>query len=120
MNTIIEQKKWRVSKALDMKFGEPHIPCRYGIVRQYDDGDLDVWVMTTRMAARLAKTWPVKKSYDDGALFIRPFSDLDKVCTVLRGRRKRVLSAESMVKLRERAKSLSKYRKSQLSGSSAS
>jgi hypothetical protein len=92
MNTIIEQLNWRVSKARDMKWGEPYIQCRYGIIRQYDDGDLDVWVMNTRVASRLENTWKAKKHYDEGALFIQPYADLDVACRFLKARKRRKVS----------------------------
>lgn len=94
MNTITEQINWRVSKARDMKWGEPYIQCKYGIITQYDDGDLDVWATTTRTAAKLEKIWTPKKHYDDGAMFIRPFADLDQACLILKARKRRKVSSE--------------------------
>lgn len=92
MNTITEQKNWRVSKARDMKWGEPYIACKYGLIRQYDDGDLDVWVTAIRIANRLEKVWKAKKHYDDGALFIRPYTDLDQASLILKARKRRKVS----------------------------
>jgi hypothetical protein len=86
---ITQQNKWKVSKSRDMRWGEPYIPCKYGLIRQYDDGDLDVWVTTTRMSAKLEKIWKVKKRYDDWASFIRPFTDLDQACRILKARKRR-------------------------------
>lgn len=93
MNTITEQKNWRVSKARDMTLGEPYIRCRYGVVRQYDDGEIDVWVTNVRVFLRLEKIWKAKKHYDDGGLFIRPWGDLNQVCLVLKARKRRKVSA---------------------------
>lgn len=85
-----------------MRWGEPYIQCRYGIIRQYDDGDLDVWAINTRIAVRIERLWPAKKHYDDGALFIRPFADLDVACRLLKARKRRKVSAE----MRERGRIL--------------
>ena len=101
MNTLITQSKWRVSKARDMKYGELYIPCKYGVIRQYNDGDLDIWITNSRIAKRMANLWPVKKDWDGEALFIRPFSDLDIACKNLKARKKRQVSPETLLKLRE-------------------
>ena len=90
-----------------MRFGEPYIQCRYGIIRQYDDGDLDVWAINTRIAARVERIWPAKKHYDDGASFIRPFADLDQACLILKARKRRKVTAQMREKgriLAERTK----------------
>lgn len=109
MNTITEQMNWKVSKARDLKWGEPYIQCRYGIITQFDDGDLDIWVMNSRISTRIERIWTAKKHYDDGAAFIRPFSDLDQACLVLKARKRKKVSdkmREAGKRLAERAKAI--------------
>jgi len=107
METITEQNRWKVSKALDMTFGEPYIRGKYGIIRQISDGNIDVWATNRRISIRLEKTWKAKQHYDDGALFIRPFSDLDTACLILKCRKRRKVTD----KMREAGKRLSEYQK---------
>lgn len=107
MNTITEQNRWRVSKARDMKWGEPYIAGRYGVIRQYLDGDIDIWVTAIRIANRMEKLWKAKKHYDDGALFIQPFDDLDVACRFLKARARRKVTTSMRLRgqmLAERAR----------------
>jgi len=82
--------------------GEPAVLGRFGQVTWYLDGGLDVWVRNPRVANKLKKLWAAKSNYDDGALFVRPASDLDIACKAIRARRKKAVT-EAM---RERGRAL--------------
>lgn len=59
---------------------------------------LDIWVLNTRIAKTLELTWKAKNHYDDGALFIRPWSDLDEAAKALKCSKRWYLSPERKAK----------------------
>lgn len=102
MINLKDQKKWRVI----IDNGEYVIKGKFGQVSVYGDNELDIWVCTwepalsdqwPQMAKRSERRsnrmeregWKAKQHYDDGGLFIRPFSDLDKACIYIKAGRKR-------------------------------
>ena len=111
MENLITQKRWKVAKGSEMRYGEPFIPCRYGVIRQYDDGDLDIWTSNIRIANKISTIWTPKRRFDDGAFYIRPYSDLDQACQLLKARKRRRVTPE----MRERGIRLYRYRKTILS-----
>ena len=101
-----EQKRWRIKRLID---NEPAIVGKYGQITRFPDGDLDVWITNVPVARRTERNgWKVKNHYDDGALFIRPFEDLDAAARIIRAPKRRHLSPEQKAKAVER---LAKYRK---------
>src|SRR5258708_310804 len=81
-------ESWRVSR-IDK---EPMILGRRGQIAWYREGDLDVWAKNTRIAKRLEHRLKAKAHYYDGALFIRPPSDLDAACMAIKAYRRRRVS----------------------------
>lgn len=100
---IDTQRVWRTVS----EEGERVIRGKRGLVSQYPDGDLDVWVTHLRSSRTMERSgWKAKNHYDDGALFIRPFSDLDKAAKYIKAKRRRVMSpAQKAVLEAARAKS---------------
>ena len=89
---LSEQRKWRISIVDDR---ERVIKGKYGLISQYPDGDLDVWITTNRIALQVERSgWKAEGHYDDGAYFIRPYEDLDKACKWIKARKRRVISPE--------------------------
>ena len=106
MISLTDQKRWKTS----IINGEYVIRGKFGQVALYEDGDLDVWICTwerhpdkwdeamkrsyrrSRFVER--KGWKATQHYDDGALFIRPPSDLDRACLFIKANRKRFLGIE--------------------------
>lgn len=62
---------------------------KFGQITTYCPGELDVWIKNMRQALKAERFWPVKNSYDDGALFIRPDADLDLACRLIRAPKRR-------------------------------
>jgi hypothetical protein len=102
-NVLREQSMWKVGR--DKDSGESVCTGKYGVIHEYGANELDIWVTNLRCANRIEKTgWKAKNHYDDGALFIRPFSDLDKTAKALKCRKRRQVT-EAM---RERGRSLAR------------
>ena len=86
MNTVATQRTWK--RFHDLEDNEWVIRGKYEQVADYAPGELDVWVQTLHRAQRMEREgWKVKNHYDDGALFIRPFSDLDAACRYIKARK---------------------------------
>lgn len=111
--TIKDQRMWRVKPDEE---GESAIKGKYGIIHQYADGDLDIWITAMRVS-KLAERqgWKAAAHYDDGAYFVRPYSDLNKACQYIRARKKIVLSLEQRT---TRAERLAKWRQQKAIASS--
>lgn len=109
METLLDQKRWRVIKNGDNTYS---IIGKLGEITEYGDGDLDVWIHApeqTEVAYRRShrravaverEGWKVKNHYDDGALFVRQFSDLDKACVYIKAKRKRQVSEKTLAHLK--------------------
>ena len=92
---LTDQTIWRLKRNEE---GDPELKGKYGRITVYG-GLLDVWVTNTRIALRIEHMgWKAISHYDDGALFLRPFSDLHLAAKTLRCPRKRHLSAEARQK----------------------
>lgn len=96
---LSDQKRWRTTVSED---GDREIVGKYGTICQYEDGDLDVWVTNKRVACRLEKCWTAEQHYDDAALFIRPYSDLNYAAKIIRARKRRHMSPEQKKKAVEK------------------
>lgn len=126
METIETQKRW---KTIFVE-GERVIRGKFGQVAEYDDGDLDVWICTwerdpekveksakrshRRAAFVESKGWKAANHYDDGALFIRPFQDLDKACRFIKARRRRQVTEAMRQRGRQLAQNLAARKKDPL------
>ena len=118
MNAIKDQTRWRISKGDD---GDYRILGKWGEIHDHVDG-LDVWIHAFKPTEELekrserranwieAKGWKAKQHYDDGALFIRPFSDLDLACKFIKASKRRHLSEEQRKRAVERLQN-SQFRK---------
>lgn len=95
MLTLKTQDRYKAVKVC----GEWAIIGKWGQIALYCDGSLDVWVKTPRRANKMALIWSARSTYDDGACFIRPFSDLAVACSTIKARKKRHLSPETREKL---------------------
>jgi len=85
--------------------GDPVVRGRHGVISQYKDGDLDVWVTNLRVALRVERGgWKAKNHYDDGAVFVRPFGDLDRAARYIQANKRRTLSPEGRLAMIERLK----------------
>lgn len=103
MSLLQSQTRWR-TVFLD---GDYVVRGKLGQVALTVDGKLDVWVCDwTNTDSGMKRShrrgvhgeslgWTAQKHYDDGALFIRPFSDLDAACRLILAPRKRHMSPES-------------------------
>lgn len=85
------QKKWRVTLNDENDY---QLKGKYGAITVCPDGDLDVWVKNIRVFLRMERVWKAKQHWDDGGLFVRPYSDLDVIAKHLRCAKKRQISPE--------------------------
>lgn len=91
MNRIEDQKDWRVWRDEE---GQPTLRGRYGVISQYKNGDLDVWVKNVRRFNQMERFWKARQHWDDGGLFIQPYADLNLACRYLKCRKRRKMSPE--------------------------
>ena len=113
MERLNEQTRWKATR----EDGEWLIRGKRGLIGLYPDGDLEVWVTNTHVAPQLEREgWSAEMHYDDGALFIRPYEDLDKACVAIKARRRRHMSAASRAVASER---LARFRKANVASNPA-
>ncbi len=87
------QKLWKVTLNDENDYV---LQGKRGVISVYPDGDLDVWVTNLR-ASRVIELqgWKAKNHYDDGAVFVRPYADLDKAAKFIKAKKRRYLSPEA-------------------------
>ena len=98
---IKDQKRWRV---IVNEEGDHEIKGKRGHITQYPDGNLNVWLIWHRPSYtdKIKKMgWKPKNHYDDGALFIRPYSDLDLAAKLLKCPKRRQVTETQRLKLKE-------------------
>lgn len=127
MTSLKDQKSWQTT----IENLEYVIKGKFGQVSLYSDGTLDVWVCTWEPATsdkwdKEAKRsehrsnkmerlgWKAIQHYDDGGLFVRPFSDLDRACIFIKAKRKRTYSPDALQKMVERARTMAAMNKTRL------
>lgn len=111
MPSLKDQTRWKVTKP----DGYPIIKGKRGTVDQYDDGDINVWITNLRVTNKC--TWPPLHTYDDGADYCRPFSDLDHACKLIKARKRRQVTEAMRQRGREAmARMRSAVKKSGLNG----
>ncbi len=88
-----DQRTWRITRDED----EWCIRGKKGVIHQFEDGYLDVWVTDLRLSKRMERAgWEAKNHYDDGALFIRPYEDLNRACRWIQAKKRRVMSPKQL------------------------
>lgn len=93
MDSLKDQKNWKAT----LEEGEYVIRGKRGLISQYSDGNLNVWILNTRIATKASMVWKSLHTYDDGADFKIDFNlrDLDKACKFIQAKKKRHLSPEA-------------------------
>lgn len=114
LKDLRDQKRYRTTKLYD----EYVIVGKWGQVSLHSEGDLDVWITNIRKANKAELIWKARSTYDDGACFIRPETDLDQACQFIKARKKRQVTPAMRQKGRELAARFNPYVKKALLGTS--
>ncbi|OGR91359.1 MAG: hypothetical protein A2992_05115 [Elusimicrobia bacterium RIFCSPLOWO2_01_FULL_59_12] len=96
-NSLHDQHRWKVTKP----DGYDIIKGKRGVIEQYSDGDLNVLVTSHRVIFNCL--WKSLHTYDDGADYCRPYSDLAQACELIKARRRRQVTEEMRQRGRELA-----------------
>lgn len=95
MKSLKEQMRWRVTK----EDGEYVLRGKRGVIAMYEDGDINIWVLSPRIAAKIP--WKPLHTYDDGADYCRKIDDLDVACGFIKARKRRQVTEAMRQKGRE-------------------